>query len=87
MARTGWGTVQKTFTKREKTMKASGDNTVYYGRYSCNGELVGAGKFIDYVLCLYGRDGKFHYDQRYDKMYMMHLSKPSTRNELPEKSE
>ena len=69
MARTGWGTSQNTFTKGEKTMKASGDNTVYYGRYSCNGELVGAGKFIDYVLCLYGRDGKFHYDQRYDKMY------------------
>ncbi len=37
--------------------------------FSCNGELVGAGKFIDYALCLYGRDGKFHYDQRYDKLY------------------
>ena len=32
MARTGWGTFQKTFTKGEKKMKASGDNTVYYGR-------------------------------------------------------
>lgn len=50
-------------------MKAPGDNTVYYGRFTWDGELIGAGKFIDCALCLYGRDGKFHYDQRYDKMY------------------
>ncbi len=42
---------------------------IYYGRYSCNGELVGAGKFIDCVLCLYGPDGKFHFDFRYQDMY------------------
>ena len=42
---------------------------VYYGRYVANGELVGAGKFIDAALCLYGPDGNFHYDQRYDKLY------------------
>ena len=28
-----------------------------------------AGKFIGGALSLYGPDGKFHYDQRYDKLY------------------
>ena len=43
----------------------------YYGRYSQSlGRLIGVGKFIDNVLCLYdGRDGKFHFDPRQDKMY------------------
>ena len=31
--------------------------------------MIAAGKFIDCVLCLYGRDGKFHFDFRYQDMY------------------
>ena len=42
---------------------------VYYGRYSYDGKLVAAGKFIGGALSLYGPDGEFHYQQRYDKMY------------------
>ena len=42
---------------------------VYYGRFSCDGKMVMAGKFIDCVLCLYGPDGKFHFDMRYQDMY------------------
>ena len=41
----------------------------YVGHYSSNGELAGTGKFIDGALSLYGRDGKFHYDPRHEKMY------------------
>jgi len=41
----------------------------YLGRYSSNGELVMAGKFIGGALGLYGRDGEFHYNPRYEKMY------------------
>ena len=41
----------------------------YVGRRSSNGELVGAGKFIGGALSLYGRDGEFHYNPRYEKMY------------------
>ncbi len=44
----------------------------YYGRYYSDGsgELISAGKFIGGALSLYdGRDGQFHYDPRYDKMY------------------
>ncbi len=42
---------------------------VYYGRYSGNGELVMAGKFIGGALSLYGPDGEFHYRQRNDDLY------------------
>ena len=42
---------------------------MYYGRFYDGGELVMAGKFIGGALSLYGRDGKFHYSPRYDKMY------------------
>jgi hypothetical protein len=42
---------------------------VYYGRYLSNGELVAAGKFIGGALSLIGRDGEFHYNIQYDKMY------------------
>ena len=41
----------------------------YYGKYSFEGELIGAGKFIGGELSLYGTDGQFHYDPRYEKMY------------------
>ncbi len=41
----------------------------YYGRFSNDGEIVMAGKFIGSSLSLYGPDGKFHYKQRYDKLY------------------
>ncbi len=41
----------------------------YYGRFTRDGEIVMAGKFIGGALSLYGPDGKFHYDQRYDKLY------------------
>lgn len=41
----------------------------YVGRYVSGGVLVGAGKFIGGALSLYGRDGKFHYNPRYEKMY------------------
>ena len=41
----------------------------YYGRFSYDGKMVMAGKFIGGALSLYGPDGKFHYDSRYDKMY------------------
>lgn len=41
----------------------------YVGRYSSNRELVAAGKFIGGALSLYGRDGEFHYNPRYEKMY------------------
>lgn len=41
----------------------------YYGRYTANGELIGAGKFIDCVLCLYGPDGRFHFSPRYQDLY------------------
>lgn len=49
----------------KKDKKTSG----YVGRYAANGKLVGAGKFIGGALSLYDRDGRFHYDPRYDKMY------------------
>lgn len=41
----------------------------YYGCFARDGELIGAGKFIGGAMSLYGRDGQFHYDQKYDKMY------------------
>ncbi len=41
----------------------------YYGRFSYDGNMVMAGKFIGGALSLYGPDGKFHYDPRYEKMY------------------
>ena len=44
-------------------------DSAYYGRYGCDGELHGAGKFIDCVLCLYGPDGKFHFSPRYQDLY------------------
>lgn len=47
----------------------SENESEYFGRYSSDGELVSAGKFIYGALSLYGRDGKFHYDQRYEKLY------------------
>ena len=43
---------------------------VYVGRFGADGKLHGAGKFFGGTLGLYdGRDGKFHYDPRYEKMY------------------
>ena len=42
---------------------------MYYGHFGSDGKLHGAGKFIGGALSLYGGDGKFHYDPRYDKMY------------------
>lgn len=42
---------------------------MYYGRFADDGELIGAGKFFGGTLGLYGRDGQFHYDPRYEKMY------------------
>lgn len=50
-------------------MMRNTDECGYVGRFSTNGELVGAGKFIGGALSLYGTDGKFHYDPRYEKMY------------------
>ncbi len=42
----------------------------YYGRFSYDGKLVGAGKFIGNALCLYGgRDGEFHFSPRYQDQY------------------
>lgn len=41
----------------------------YYGRFSCDGTLVSAGKFVGGTLALYGPDGEFHYAYRYEKMY------------------
>ena len=41
----------------------------YVGRFTDGGRLIGAGKFIGGALSLYGRDGKFHYDPRYEKLY------------------
>ena len=43
--------------------------SVYYGKFSFGGELIGAGKFIGGALSLYGRDGKFHYRPEYEKWY------------------
>ena len=45
------------------------DESGYYGRYSSDGSLVAAGKFIGGALSLYGTDGEFHYKPRYEKMY------------------
>ena len=42
---------------------------MYYGRYAADGELVAAGKFFGGTLGLYGPDGQFHYDPRYEKLY------------------
>ena len=41
----------------------------YYGCFTRDGELIGAGKFIGGALGLYGRDGEFHYKQDYDKWF------------------
>lgn len=41
----------------------------YYGKYSFEGELIGAGKFIGGAMSLYGSDGEFHYKPEYDKWY------------------
>ena len=41
----------------------------YYGRFTVDGKIVMAGKFIGGALGLYGPDGEFHYDPRYDKLY------------------
>ena len=50
-------------------MNNTGNHTVYYGRFSCSGEMIAAGKFIDCVLCLYGPDGKYHFSSRYQDQY------------------
>ena len=45
-------------------------DSVYYGRFSCDGEMIAAGKFIDSVLCLYwGKDKQFHFNMRYQDQY------------------
>ena len=41
----------------------------YVGRFAADGEIVSAGKFFNGTLGIYGRDGKFHYDPRHEKMY------------------
>lgn len=51
-------------------MSSSASESGYVGRYAVDGELVGAGKFFGGTLGIYDwRDGKFHYDPRYEKMY------------------
>lgn len=50
-------------------MSVNENGSGYVGRYGYDGKLYGAGKFIGGALSLYGRDGKFHYDPRYEKMY------------------
>ena len=42
---------------------------MYYGMFTRNGELIGAGKFIGGAMSLYGRDGEFHYRPEYDKRF------------------
>ena len=54
---------------RDVTGEFYGGGRMYYGRFTSDGELIAAGKFIGGALSLYGPDGKFHYDQRYDKQY------------------
>lgn len=41
----------------------------YVGRFIDGGRIIAAGKFVGGALSLYGRDGKFHYNPRYEKMY------------------
>ena len=41
----------------------------YVGRFIDGGRIISAGKFIGGALSLYGRDGEFHYNPRYEKMY------------------
>jgi hypothetical protein len=41
----------------------------YYGRFADDGDVVMAGKFFGGTLGLYGPDGQFHSNPRYDKLY------------------
>ena len=53
----------------DRLLRNTVNESGYYGRYGYDGKLYGAGKFIGGALSLYGRDGKFHYDPSYEKMY------------------
>lgn len=46
-----------------------GGDGVYYGMFDNDGKLVGAGKSFGGTIGLYGPDGQFHSDPRYDKYY------------------
>ena len=46
-----------------------GGDIVYYGRFDDDGEMVMAGKFFGGTLGLYGPDGQFHSNPRYEKLY------------------
>ena len=46
-----------------------GGDGVYYGMFDNDGKLVGAGKFFGGTIGLYGPDGQFHYDPRYEKYF------------------